>query len=99
MPQKVPALTAQEAVGDGLTVIEVLLVLEVVVLVLEVVVEVLEVVVEVLEVVVEVLEVVVEVVVTGTELPPGTRYQLASGSLRQVPAVTPFQPLAAMRPK
>ena len=92
MPQKVPALTAQEAVGEGLTEIEV-------VLVLEVVVEVLEVVVEVLEVVVEVLEVVVElVVVTGTE-PPGTRYQLASGSLRQVPAVTPFQPLAAMRPK
>ena len=88
MPQKVPALTAQEAVGEGLTEMEVVLVLEVVVEVLT-----LEVVVEV-----EVLEVVVELVVTGTE-PPGTRYQLASGSLRQVPAVMPFQPLAAMRPK
>ena len=30
---------------------------------------------------------------------PGVRYQLASGSKRQVPAVTPFQPLARIRSK
>ena len=60
-------------------------------------VEVLEVVVfevEVVEEVFEVLDVVEEVVVV---VPPGTRYQFASGSLRHSPAVTPFQPLDWIR--
>lgn len=38
-------------------------------------------------------------VVGGVAPVPGVRYQLASGSSRQVPAVTPFQPLARMRSK
>lgn len=84
VPQKRLDLTAQEDVGEGLTVREVLLVFEEVVVVVDDFCE----------------DVVVEVVVRGTAAPPpGTRYQFASGSLRQVPAVTPFQPLAAMRPK
>ena len=36
-------------------------------------------------------------VVTGAP-PPGVRYQLASGSAKHSPAVTPFQPLALIKP-
>ena len=93
MPQNLPALTAQDAEGEGGTPMEV----DVVEVVCEV-----EVVLDVIDVVSEVAEVgfEVDVVPLVTPVPvPGTRYQLDSGSLRHSPAVTPFQPLAWIRPK